>query len=1734
MSDDNPFEVEAEGSYGGPALNAFDTRNSGADRNFWEELWGKSSSRQVELLGGTSGQQRFQQNAPRYQDWAAVQQTIPNVPKPGEPGIFSKLMDYALRPASAVMGAATGFLGLDRYTKDQAMLGDSMQPSRSLTAFTRFRQGLSGEVRYNFADFTPIAKRKSEGEIVPMYQNAANVFGGFVVDTAFDPLTYVSFGGNLYGRKAGAQYVSGKVQQVADDVVGSPGFDPYRFLVQTYESGRASAITPAAFAAKMNRLRSQALSKNLISKPADKSLLINADFSANQSLETLLATAQRVSTGKVDFLREIAREWLPDAAGMQYWTGSSRGLRKWLIRTMGIDNGMDFYRALPKDIQGGLRIRIPFIRDEGIPVSLGLAPAGGGQIAEALAKRGFKQMEQFLDATEVARDVIRSVFFKTPGMRQLLSNGKYTDVAYQAIVDATGKKVTDGRTAFVTYGDFERANWRNIAQANVFNTQQTALRIAANEQFAENVKDLPVQERRRVSREVFLFLSDRERLDLAEAGKVTLNKYEELALGPASLSRVLLDAWGEEIKELGIDEKTLKNFAMRQKTRRTRSRQALNEDFFSPSGGGKADTLKSPRDSHVFEWEYSLNEGATVARWKIADDIMEVVDGEWENPYVTDFITSLFEYGDDITKTLDSWRMTKIFMDAGIFTPIEKNIIQTYSTSLIERNLNELVGQEALPGAVQKIRKRILKEFFEGVSESDADLWVTNATLKQWVANTGRGYNVSRSRALAADLQQMGLGVRSREALDIYDSVGAPASGSKSAKSVAETFDSRSDNSRIERLKDGRYRLVLDDMKTESMHASYGEAVEASRVAHVLLRDGKYNNEIIEESYKILQKVDDILFFNIGQDPIVELGGRAGMLESAERRQQLRLNARWGIETYINQLPPAEAEKAREVIHRRALELVRFFRPDDVEFIVDGFGNFQPVGRLYAHMSKEVKEDFRNFLQENSWADLKNRIALPTGELDEQGQAVLKQRIVGRIEEVVAPRVVMDTFIRMNEIARNPNIFIDNIYNPTYSMIRSAMTIQRGPGFSGRNWMGGSYNASLYGVGKQHQIDSGKALLARRRTRKIILDKYGDDAYSDPRLHQEMADTFKAELEKIFDGTGTYIDGVKDSDAIFEAWELAYNADVVGSSRAGRLVGEVLLRAPFEFNRLGPTSIARPFDRVGKLADYIDVSGTNGGSRSADVADRAAQALEPPRPSERYASAMQKISTDWWWPRKFMGPLAANVEDQIRFASFLKGVQDFGLEPRETGIRGFAAASMVKITQFDYTDLSPWELRFFKNLLPFWVWTRNNIPLQIRATINNPRRIARIGRTLEAAQDLFQHEPEGPMPTYADNQFNIYISDKYWEGAPEILKNVLPQGTVAISPLPFLDPVVDLNRWFRMPSEQSPNPVNWPELANNINPILTGIAELFGVMGANRDYSGRDYRDAPDWMQVLPPGLGQSREDVMDPGTFVANQNARNFYNTIIPQIGLLERYAPWFFGDERQENKWITTMVSSLTGITISTVDDLQVAGEMQRQIEQTKWYTDRMFGPSAEHRIEMIRRLLDEGATLDFIEKLDISTIPTNEVDIQRAVNAWKIYQAIEQTYLSEIENNPGNIANVYNELVAPYRQYLSEEQLEEGIIAPGIWQSLAGFRGDFTDGIRAGSWQAPKTEEILEAGSSRREIDRLFSTARNEDAKQEERDAAVRRLYEIHETIATNRRIGMFTVFGTRVEGWEPDDE
>jgi hypothetical protein len=105
------------------------------------------------------------------------------------------------------------------------------------------------------------------------------------------------------------------------------------------------------------------------------------------------------------------------------------------------------------------------------------------------------------------------------------------------------------------------------------------------------------------------------------------------------------------------------------------------------------------------------------------------------------------------------------------------------------------------------------------------------------------------------------------------------------------------------------------------------------------------------------------------------------------------------------------------------------------------------------------------------------------------------------------------------------------------------------------------------------------------------------------------------------------------------------------------------------------------------------------------------------------------------------------IEDNARIAHFM-----WRLDKGDTPL---AASRSVKKYLFDYvTGLTDFEQKFMRRIMPFYSWTRFNLPLQVSGLVNNPRPFIRLAELERTART---DEPSGRLDRFNKELIPDYI-----------------------------------------------------------------------------------------------------------------------------------------------------------------------------------------------------------------------------------------------------------------------------------------------------------------------------------------------------------------------------------------
>lgn len=253
------------------------------------------------------------------------------------------------------------------------------------------------------------------------------------------------------------------------------------------------------------------------------------------------------------------------------------------------------------------------------------------------------------------------------------------------------------------------------------------------------------------------------------------------------------------------------------------------------------------------------------------------------------------------------------------------------------------------------------------------------------------------------------------------------------------------------------------------------------------------------------------------------------------------------------------------------------------------------------------------------------------------------------------------------------------------------------------------------------------------------------------------------------------------------------------------------------------------------------------------VISRAIMGFDPEL-SEKAGSAVRKLnpfSTD------FAGFKASHavgnvIESTPRFQAFLIDVKRYGGKNMESAID--SAVLNAKKYFFDYNDLTPFEKKVMKRIIPFYSWLRKNIALQFETLVSKPDMYGLIPKVESSIRGDVDKEDMpswmrelGYIPLNKQVQKLLGVENAaFWPNAPYQDLNKLPikfQMTESGVPVPVM--------------RSAKETLN--EIVTNAHPALKSMLETIPADGYDLFYQTElgDTREAPGISQMLQktPGI---------------------------------------------------------------------------------------------------------------------------------------------------------------------------------------------------------------------------------------------------------------------------------------
>lgn len=232
------------------------------------------------------------------------------------------------------------------------------------------------------------------------------------------------------------------------------------------------------------------------------------------------------------------------------------------------------------------------------------------------------------------------------------------------------------------------------------------------------------------------------------------------------------------------------------------------------------------------------------------------------------------------------------------------------------------------------------------------------------------------------------------------------------------------------------------------------------------------------------------------------------------------------------------------------------------------------------------------------------------------------------------------------------------------------------------------------------------------------------------------------------------------------------------------------------------------------------------------------------------------------------------------------------LDKLKKGYSPQQAADSVSKFLFNYSDLTKFEKDKMKRLMPFYTFTRKNIPLQLEMLVTQPGKMSKIPKTMDYIERFSEEPDESNLPEYIQESASVRVPDAFlgenpsyflldnWVSSADLLNVSSPSdayGTVQnmVSPvlkLPF-ELYNNINTFTREPIEEysldyeGDNPVDF------FNWLLLG--------GEPDDLLGLPIRGkARHTITSLPFGRMLNEIDRLNPGNIFGDDEQRPYQDT--------------------------------------------------------------------------------------------------------------------------------------------------------------------------------------------------------------------------------------------------------------
>jgi len=359
--------------------------------------------------------------------------------------------------------------------------------------------------------------------------------------------------------------------------------------------------------------------------------------------------------------------------------------------------------------------------------------------------------------------------------------------------------------------------------------------------------------------------------------------------------------------------------------------------------------------------------------------------------------------------------------------------------------------------------------------------------------------------------------------------------------------------------------------------------------------------------------------------------------------------------------------------------------------------------------------------------------------------------------------------------------------------------------------------------------------------------------------------------------------------------------------------------------------------------------------------------------------------------------------------------------PVATGLRRYGNTAegqansviLMKAAQYDYSNLTDVERRLVRRwAMPFWTWSKNNVPAMMRVAFNDPQRVANNLRGWDFVKTMLSDENGDIyfLPEYVTEMNGFLLDEDYrkklLEDPPAWLENALDGKLLevgqALSAYPIAikpeTPLADLVKLSKAVTD--PRDFTTQTVAGS-NPVAKAVMQIAFQKNAfsGKNYDTRIGTPAPFWVEQLSNAMEAVNPEWAlgfpdsETGQLMVDEGLLDGIKALMPLIGTTERtalpvieiIAEMVSGKPsdlsgQQGDRALTNLTSSLLGTnayTITPATEISTLKDNYRRYDTYVRHTAGKYDISREKLYDLARNVL---RTNPGISEEDLFTVLEN----------------------------------------------------------------------------------------------------------------------------------------------------------